>query len=334
MNRKAIIDKLFSTRQCFKLVCGAGNENLDEVRNLSLVYTLAGAAILDLSANKEVVNAAKDGIETAFKCASLLRKEITLIPFMNVSIGLKGDPHVRKVKIDYSKCVQCGSCIKVCRQEAILKDLSIKKELCIGCGFCEKSCKYEAVYFEHSQADFEKILPECISLGVEMMELHAVSEDEESTWKNWSLLNDLVKDNYISMCLDRSLLSNKTLEQRVKKAYMITGERLIIQADGIPMGGEGDSFNTTLQAVACADIVGKLGIPVTVLISGGTNSRTGKLAKQCGVIAQGVSIGSYARKIVRTFTKNKDLKNDSNNLKKAVQIAEKLIHVNIEALRG
>ena len=35
----------------------------------------------------------------------------------------------------------------------------------------------------------------------------------------------------------------------------IAGDRLIIQADGIPMSGGKDNFNTTLQAVATAEVI-------------------------------------------------------------------------------
>ena len=46
MNIKQILDN----RQCFKLVCGAGNEDVEQVRRLVYVYALAGADIFDLSA--------------------------------------------------------------------------------------------------------------------------------------------------------------------------------------------------------------------------------------------------------------------------------------------
>ena len=54
---------------------------------------------------------------------------------------------------------------------------------------------------------------------------------------------------------DRTLLSNKHLVARIREAYDITGKRMIVQADGDPMSGSGDDYNTTLQAIACADIV-------------------------------------------------------------------------------
>jgi hypothetical protein len=188
------------------------------------------------------------------------------------------------------------------------------------------------VEFIHRKADFENILPECIYNGVETMELHAVSEDNHAVREDWLLLNGLIRDNFLSVCLDRSLLSSKDVIMRIRELYEITGERLIVQADGMPMSGEGDDFNTTLQAIACADIVQKSGIPAMILLSGGTNSKTGILAKQCGVKAHGVAIGSFARKIMKPYTANNQKGLSPDMLTEAVQIAEDLIRVNVEAI--
>ena len=166
------------------------------------------------------------------------------------------------------------------------------------------------------------------------MELHAVTIDDDAVITDWNLLNSIIPDNILSMCLDRSLLSNEHLLERVKLAYEITGERFIVQADGVPMSGEGDDYNTTLQAVACADIVQKSGIPVMILLSGGTNSKSGLLAKQCGVKANGVAIGSWARKIVKEFVKRDDFDTNLDILKKAISVAEELIRSNIDAISG
>ncbi len=112
MGRYEQLRQLFNEKRCFKLVCGAGNEDVEEVRRLSIIYTIAGTHVLDLSANVDVVNAAKRGIEIAYEKAPLLGKDIKMRPYLNVSIGLKGDPHVGKAKIDLELCTECGECIK------------------------------------------------------------------------------------------------------------------------------------------------------------------------------------------------------------------------------
>lgn len=335
MGRYEQLRQIFNERKCFKLVCGAGNEDVEEVRRLSTIYTIAGTTVLDLSANVDVVNAAKRGIEIAYEKAPLLGRDIKIRPYLNVSIGLKGDPHIRKAVIDLKLCTECGKCIEACgEREAINDDFVVIDPRCIGCGDCEESCEFGAIDYYYNKADFEKILPECVSAGTETMELHAITMDDGGVRNDWRLLNNLIPDNFVSMCLDRTLLSNKHLIERIREAYEVTGERMIVQADGDPMSGVGDDYNTTLQAIACADIVKKSEIPVMIFLSGGTNSKTGLLARQCEVEAHGVAIGSYARKIVKEYISHEEFDNDLNILKAAVKVAEQLIISSIEPISG
>ena len=98
----------------------------------------------------------------------------------------------------------------------------------------------------------------------------------------------------------------------------------IIQADGIPMSGADDDFKTTLQAVATAEIVQNANLPVYLVVSGGTNSKTSELCRLCNIYPNGIAIGSWARKIVNpiiseyNFWESKELQN------KAVKIASEL----------
>ena len=49
------MQELLDTSKYFKLVCGAGNEDAEEVKRLTILYTLAGAKGMDVSANVHVV---------------------------------------------------------------------------------------------------------------------------------------------------------------------------------------------------------------------------------------------------------------------------------------
>lgn len=55
-----------------------------------------------------------------------------------------------KVKIDYDKCNNCGTCIEKCRFGAIDKKEQSKPEinnfLCDGCGACESVCSQRAIF--------------------------------------------------------------------------------------------------------------------------------------------------------------------------------------------
>ena len=58
IGRYTELKNILKKRRYFKIVCGAGNEDPEEVRKLTVVYTLAGAVGIDVSANVEVVKAA------------------------------------------------------------------------------------------------------------------------------------------------------------------------------------------------------------------------------------------------------------------------------------
>ena len=328
--------ELLDSRQYFKLVCGAGNEDTEEVRRLATIYTLAGSNGFDVSATPKVVTACMEGIDKAYELAPELDIKIPVRPFITVSVGMPGDHHVRKAIIDPEKCVSCDLCIPVCPTDAIPEKLVVITDLCIGCGHCSAVCppRIDAIYYEHNEKGLAEILPECLAAGAENIELHAAVDDNEQILEEWKIVSDCNPDNFISMCLDRFHLSNFQLVERIKKAREIAGDRLIIQADGVPMSGGQDNYSTTLQAIAIADIIYKefhenkrnrKDKDFYVLLSGGTNSKTAELASLCETNYHGLSLGTHARKIVREFTLNDDFVNDRTKLDQAVVIAKDLV---------
>ena len=117
MTRTEQLQELFHSNQYFKMICGAGNEDTEEVRRLALIYTLAGAKGLDISTTPEVVKAAMDGIDRAYEIGDKLGIDIGVRPYIMVSVGMPGDHHVRKALINEETCIKCGLCVApVCQQ--------------------------------------------------------------------------------------------------------------------------------------------------------------------------------------------------------------------------
>lgn len=333
MSRFEVMRDLLARGKYFKLVCGAGNENAEEVKRLALVYTLAGANGFDVSATPKVVEACMVGIDLAYRHAAELGREIPLRPFITVSVGMPGDHHVRKAFI-VEDCVACGKCIPVCPTDAIPADYNVIREKCIGCGNCEAVCppKVAAVRYEHNDKALSDILPLCLKAGAENIELHAAVPGDEKILEEWKMVSAAQPDNFISMCLDRHHLSNMHLIERIRAAREIAGERTIIQADGVPMSGGADNFNTTLQAIAIADVIqknlkslDKAFKDMPILLSGGTNGRTAEMARLCDVPYQGVSIGTHARKIIKTWISEANFESDLNAIRAAMGPATDLV---------
>lgn len=338
MDRLSGYRDLLGSSQFFKLVCGAGNEDSNEVYKLAFIYTLAGCKGFDVSATPEVVKACRKGIEEAVSFSNKYWADETDLPYITVSVGMKGDHHVRKAIIIPDACVECNLCIPVCPTDAIPSTLKVIEPLCIGCGNCEAVCPpaANAITYRHNAKTLETVLPECVSAGAESIELHAGVPDDETTMEEWKTVCNSVPDGMVSMCLDRYHLTNVHLVDRIRKAKEIADDRMIIQADGIPMSGGTDDFNTTLQAVSIADIINKeLKLKdrrfrkLPILISGGTNTLTGQLARQCGVPFSGITIGTHARKVVRPEFDDVEVGKESPSLEGAVNAAHDLILSNI-----
>lgn len=299
----------------FKLVCGAGNEDSESVKRLVYVYSLAGCKCFDLSARAEILDAAKEGQKLAGA------GDLTFC----VSVGIKGDKHISKAYINNSSCIKCKTCLRNCPNDAIYSSIMVDEKKCIGCGVCAKKCPTGAIVMHEKDVNVKEVLPYMVQNGVEILELHIMGHDKRDLEYKWKVINEC-NPKYASICIDRENFGNKEVLERIKE--MISYRKpytTIIQADGIPMSGANDDFKTTLQAVAMAEIIQNANLPVHIMISGGTNSKTAELAKLCGINYWGIAIGSWARKIVKPYVNASDFWENEKLREEAVNVAEQLI---------
>lgn len=321
------LEEYLTSRKCFKLVCGAGNEDAHEVEKLVTLYASAGARYFDLSAREDVVLAAKTALRRVYSTG--MRHEC----FLNVSVGIKGDPHVSKAKIDRGGCTLCGDCKKLCLQKAIDNDgdsYTVNATRCIGCGACIQGCPVKVIssYFENKP--LKKVLPTLVNHGLDSIELHAVSDDDEGVAEQWGVISKYF-DGILSLCIDRSHLSDLRLINRIKELIESRSEySTIIQADGAPMSACDDKYSTTLQALGTAQIVQKAKLPVFLMLSGGTNSKTTEMARLFGIDAHGVALGSYARMIVREYIDRNDFLSNEKVFEEALLIAKQLVNISLK----
>ncbi len=323
-----MLKDILDSKKAFKLVCGAGNEDAVEVEKLVTIYSLAGCNFFDVCAKPEIVDAAKCGLE---------RAGIKDDRYLCVSVGIDGDPHITKAVIDKDKCIGCGNCRSVCPHEAIIpaaNQFEVKNERCIGCGQCLKICPVDAISMVSQLQDYREVLPKLIEKGIDCIEFHAISDDEGDVDEKWSQIQEHF-DGMLCISLDRSGLGDVKLKERVAR---LISERApfstIIQADGVAMSGNDDEYGTTLQAVATAQLFQNSKMPVYIMMSGGTNTKSTELARLCGVYPHCLAVGSYARKIVKDYLLLDNLLDNPVKLAEAVKIAKNLIDVSLENMQN
>lgn len=111
-----------------------------------------------------------------------------------------------------------------------------------------------------------------------MYRIPSLIADEKEVYDKWDEINQIY-DGFLSICIDRSKLGNEGMLNRVKRMIKDRAPyTTIVQADGRLMSGGADDYKTTLQAVAMAEIFQNADLPVYILLSGGTNSKTSELA--------------------------------------------------------
>ncbi len=148
----------------FKLICGASYQHLPSIRNLSLVYTLAGVDCIDMAPDPAVIHAVHQGI-TAAQAVAVTRgySDPQRKPWLMVSFNDGEDPHFRKAVLnDTEMCpTDCQRpCEPVCPTAAITPvsvhglgdtyqgshdqvsnyQVDITADLCYGCGRCLNVC--------------------------------------------------------------------------------------------------------------------------------------------------------------------------------------------------
>ena len=310
------LTNILNNNKCLKLICAAGNENIKEIEKLSYVYSLAGFNMIDVSAKQETINAVKNGLKRAGKENAVL---------ICVSVGMQNDIHLTKAVANRQKCINCSSCITVCPQNAIYMEdekIQINEKNCIGCSKCKDKCSFDAIITEHKyKTPWEMLLP-IISENIDCVEFHCTSSDEDAIIDSFNKIKSLYK-GCLSICLDRSKLGDDKLINLIKK--MSENEDFImLQADGKPMSGGEDNYKSTLQSVAFGELIRNSGLNVYLILSGGTNSKTSKLAKECNVDIDGVALGSFARKIVKDYIGTDDFFENEELQRLAVNKAEEL----------
>ncbi|MGD1855341.1 MAG: circadian clock protein LdpA [Leptolyngbyaceae cyanobacterium] len=318
--------------QWFKLICGASYQDVSKIRNLSLVYCLAGADCIDVAADIAAVYAASEGIAIA---RSLLKKRHGSPygrPWLMVSLNDGQDPHFRKAWFDHQRCpVDCDRpCERVCPADAILPikpgpigsvlerttGLEVLAERCYGCGRCLPVCPHQLIEERSFTVGAGATIPALLH-HIDAIEIHTQVGRQAAFEKLWKQLSPYISQLQLVAvsCPDSQSDSGNVIDY-LTQIYQLMNPRpnqLVWQTDGRPMSGD-IGKGTTLATIRLAQKVLSARLPGYVQLAGGTNSYTVEKVRSLNLLKEayrfgkpnqiapqtisGIAYGSYARQLV------------------------------------
>ncbi|MFS7909460.1 putative iron-sulfur binding protein LdpA [Helianthus anomalus] len=303
-----------------KLICGASFEDVVDIRNLSLVYTLAGVDCIDCAADAAVVNAVNEGIDAATAIFPIRR------PWVMISVNDDQDLHFRKAEFDPDDCpIDCSRpCENICPANAI-SNQGVTTERCYGCGRCFPVCPYDkikAISYVRDAAATSTLLERD---DVDALEIHTNGRQTSSFKELWNGLGDSV--NHLSLVAVSLPYVGDSTVSMMNKLYSILENNLccsnLWQLDGRPMSGD-IGRGATRESIAFAQRLAftKEKPPGFLQLAGGTNAHTvdglrklnlfqmppvygillssieNSTASNSNALIGGIAYGGYARKIV------------------------------------
>jgi Fe-S-cluster-containing hydrogenase component 2 len=321
-------DESLQARTWFKLICGASYQHLPTIRNLALVYTLAGADCIDMAADPAVIRAARAGMEAAVQISA------RALPWLMVSCNDGEDPHFRKAKFEAQDClVNCDRpCEKICPTQAIDLSLAslplspINEALCYGCGRCLPICPVQIIHTQEQVYALEQLVLDPVVNLIDAVEIHTQGDRLAEFANLWTRLQPLVpKLKLISV----SFPDSKNLQAYLTGLLEIMQPRpqhLIWQTDGRPMSGD-IGRGTARATLQLGQKVLDFQLAGYVQLAGGTNDYTIAKARELNLGVAGIAFGSYARQlVVEVLDLASDRLEDSPELlEKAVNLAQGLI---------
>ncbi len=308
----------------FKLICGASYQHLPSIRNLALIYTLAGADCIDVSADKAVISTALEGIKIAKTLQSETLKQgydLISLPYLMVSINDGEDPHFRKAYFNNNLCPpNCDRpCENICPTEAIKFDnkfQGIIDSLCYGCGRCLPVCPINIIKTQSHLVSTEEVLNWLKEYPIDALEIHTQAGHFANFQKLWKKVKPhLSQLKLIAISCPYTpevIYYLKQIENLINPLSL----PLIWQTDGRPMSGD-IGIGTTHLCIKYAKQVKKANLGGFIQLAGGTNEYTVAKIKSENIAKEsisGIAYGSKARKLVAEIFQQLDDLTDSNKL--------------------
>ena len=308
----------------FKLICGASYQHLPSIRNLALVYSLAGADCIDMAADQAVIRSVIEGVKTARSyCSEAIDRgyKPQVDPLLMVSINDGEDPHFRKATFNSQNCpTDCSQpCINICPAEAIAFNninQGVIEELCYGCGRCLPICPIDIIETKSTVISPQDVLNwfDCFPLSA--IEIHT----QQGHWQAFQILWEKVlphlhKLKLIAISCPYTSTVTDYLSQ-INNYIQPLDIPLIWQVDGRPMSGDIGS-GTTHLTIKYAQQVKKLNFSGYIQLAGGTNEYTIPKVRSLDLppsTVSGAAYGSKGRKLIADILHQLESRSSSNQL--------------------
>ena len=336
--------------QWVKLICGASYQHLPVIRDLALVYTLAGVDCIDMAADAAVVAAVQSGVEAALELVTQIPNSFRHRPWLMVSLNDGEDPHFRKAVLGTVACATAcpQPCEAVCPAGAIRpvngqRPVALVAERCYGCGRCLPVCPVGVLEAESRRVEVSAIATHLLP-HIDAIEIHTQPGRQSDFARLWQTLTPATAHlKLVAVSCPDGPAHLRYLHQ-VYKILQPQPALLVWQTDGRPMSGDIGS-GTTHAAIKLAQKVLNAGLPGYVQLAGGTNNHTLTKLKQRKLLGPvsgpadnlggtavsvtrtvaGVAYGSYARRLVLPYlTETGSIEADRARLRQAVQLAQTL----------
>jgi Fe-S-cluster-containing hydrogenase component 2 len=250
-----------------KFICGASNQDLPLIRNLCLLYTLAGVDCIDLSADPAVVMSAEEGVTRALQLMSAEEGATRALqqqqqqhrrPLLMISVNDNEDLHFRKAVFDPTHCPKdCPRpCERVCPAWAIgprplsssssSSTAGVIAERCYGCGRCIPTCPLGIIEGVSYTVDRKTVSNMFNSGIVDAIEIHTQHGQGAAFAQLWDEIGHSVLSRAAVVAVSFPDMKNETLPYLNELQGIIaqhpawstfTGVQ-IWQTDGRPMSGD------------------------------------------------------------------------------------------------
>ncbi|MGI0494594.1 circadian clock protein LdpA [Alkalinema pantanalense CENA528] len=276
------------TGQWVKLICGASYQHIPAIRNLAIVYSLAGVDCIDVAADPAIIATVREAIAIANTLVPKFHPNShrpsyngDTTPWLMVSLNDGEDPHFRKAEFSSTACpTDCPRpCEKVCPAEAIVfrpDYAGVIDALCYGCGRCLPICPIEQIHARSYVYAPEVIAPTVLQAGVDAVEIHTQVgrfEDFQRLWRSIQPQCDRLKLIAVSCPDGEELIDYLWALATLIQPTLPSSCALVWQTDGRPMSGDiGDG--ATRACIQLGQKVLQAGLPGFVQLAGGTNRHT------------------------------------------------------------